>query len=71
MSEALDWPGLMRAGMGLLRLPPDAFWGMTPAELRLALEGAGFLRQRPALDRAGLDALMAAYPDRQDGGSDL
>ena len=30
----LDWPGLMRAGLGQLRLTPDAFWRLTPIELR-------------------------------------
>ncbi|MDO5528359.1 MAG: phage tail assembly chaperone [Paracoccus sp. (in: a-proteobacteria)] len=33
----LDWPGLMRAGMGRLGLAPDVFWRLTPAELALML----------------------------------
>ena len=37
--SAVDWPGLMRLGLGALRLPPEAFWSMTPGEFRLALEG--------------------------------
>lgn len=59
----MDWPGLMRAGLGALRLPTDVFWNMTPAELRLALEGAGFLNAQPVLDRSRLSALMEAFPD--------
>ena len=67
MAEAIDWPGLMRLGYGALRLSPDAFWSMTPAELRLALEGAGILPIGTDLPmgRAQLDRLMSAYPDHQ------
>ena len=57
----------MRAGMQGLRLTPDQFWRLTPAELRLMLgQGAG---QAP-LGRAGLDALQAAYPDKEQGDGD-
>ena len=62
--RALDWPELMRAGLGMLRLPPEVFWSMTPGELRHALEGAGLLRPEGArMTRARLDRLMAAHPD--------
>ncbi len=55
---------MMRAGMTGLRLTPDQFWALTPAELRLMLgQGAG---QSP-MGRKGLDALMAAWPDGTDG----
>lgn len=61
----VDWSGLMRLGLGVLRLSPAAFWAMTPVELRHALEGAGVLTNRDAaMDGAALTALMAAYPDR-------
>lgn len=54
-----DWPGLMRAGITGLGLRPADFWALTPAELRLMLgEGDAPLR------RAGLDELMAKWPDR-------
>ncbi len=54
-----DWPGLMRAGITGLGLKPHEFWALTPAELRLMLGDAA-----PApLRRAGLEALLAAYPD--------
>jgi uncharacterized phage protein (TIGR02216 family) len=56
----LDWPGLMRAGMVGLRLTPDAFWRLTPAELRLML-GQG--SSAAPLNRSGLDELMAKWPD--------
>lgn len=59
-----DWAALMRLGLGALRLPPEVFWSMTPAELRLALEGAGLARPPgAAMDRGRLADLMAAYPD--------
>ena len=66
----LDWTQLMRLGLGALRLPADAFWGMTPVELRRALEGAGLLRGAAALDRAGLARLMAAHPDAPEANGD-
>ena len=57
-----DWPVLMRAGLQGLRLNPEAFWALTPAELRLMLgQGA------TPMNRAGLEALLAAYPDRGKG----
>lgn len=56
-----DWPALMRAGMRGLGLMPDAFWSLTPAELQLMLgQGAG----TGPMSRAGLDALLATYPDK-------
>lgn len=51
----------MRAGLGLLRLSPDAFWQMTPRELACAL-GTGAERAG-ACDRAALNALMHRFPD--------
>lgn len=60
----LDWPGLMRAGLCHLRLRPAEFWALTPAELQLML---GARAGPPPLSRGGLEALMAAYPDRAAG----
>ncbi len=65
--SGFDWPALMRAGILGLRLTPDQFWRLTPAELRLMLgQGAGM----PAMNRKGLDALLAAYPDKEQGERD-
>lgn len=64
MSGPIDWAGLMRSGMAPppsgLGLAPDAFWRLTPVELRIMLG-----RSQPGrpLSRAGLAALLAAYPD--------
>jgi uncharacterized phage protein (TIGR02216 family) len=55
----------MALGMGCLRLAPDAFWAMSPAELRAALGGLGSGAE--PLGRGGLEALMAAHPDRGGG----
>ena len=63
MAEKVDWTGLMRVGLGVLRLSPEAFWSMTPGELRCALEGAGLASEAAAPDRATLERLMRAFPD--------
>jgi uncharacterized phage protein (TIGR02216 family) len=63
----LDWPGLMRAGFGELRLLPRDFWGLTPAELRLML---GRSLAVPPISRARLEELAAAYPDPVKGPPD-
>ncbi|MFG1213260.1 rcc01693 family protein [Xanthobacter flavus] len=56
----------MGTGFGLLRLSPDAFWRMTPRELAAAL--SALLPTAPeAIDRAGLSALMARFPDGMRG----
>lgn len=52
----------MGLGLGVLRLPPDAFWRMTPRELAAA---AGLSRTAGGLSRLELDALMVAFPDGQ------
>jgi uncharacterized phage protein (TIGR02216 family) len=58
--NGLDWPGLMRAGMRGLGLRPAEFWALTPAELAFLLgHGDG----RMPMDRAGLEALIARFPD--------
>ena len=60
MRDGLDWPALMRAGMQGLRLTPEAFWALTPAELQVMLGDPG--QGAPMLSE-GLEALMAAWPD--------
>ncbi len=60
MSARFDWPALMRAGVQGLGLRPAEFWALTPVELRLMLgEGRG----AAPMARAGLEALLAAFPD--------
>ncbi|MEP9379734.1 rcc01693 family protein [Aquabacter sp. CN5-332] len=60
-AEPFPWDEAMHAGLGLLRLPPDQFWRMTPRELAAAL---GILARASAqLDRAALEDLMLRFPD--------
>lgn len=65
MSEAgFEWGKLMRVGIKGLGLRPAEFWALTPAELMLMLgQDAG---ETPMLSD-GLAALMAAYPDSEEG----
>ena len=55
----IDWPGLVRAGLGQLRLEPQVFWRLTPVDLQIMLGAEGAV---PALTRARLEQLAAAYP---------
>lgn len=63
MADGIDWRHLMRLGLGTLRLPPEVFWAMTPAEFLAALEGAGLVPVGGGMDRGVLAALMATFPD--------
>ncbi len=56
----IDWPGLMRAGLAGLGLTPEAFWRLTPAELRIML---GVDAGTAPLTRARLEELARAFPD--------
>ena len=67
MRRALDWPGLMRAGMGELRLTPAVFWALSPIELRIMLGAEALV---PPLTRARLEELAAAFPDVAKGAGD-
>lgn len=65
----LDWPALMRVGLRGLGLTPDVFWALTPAEFQLMLGDPS--KSGPLLS-TGLEALMSAYPDKdnEDEGND-
>ena len=58
---ALDWPGMMRAGLGGLHLRPAEFWALTPLELMLML---GIDPSSAPMNRARLEDLARAFPDR-------
>ncbi len=51
----------MAFGMGVLRLSPDAFWGMTLKEMAAVVRGSA--PERDGLGREGFAALMRRYPD--------
>lgn len=60
-SSRFNWAELMLVGLHQLRLKPDEFWNLTPAEL-LVMAGA----VKPAsqlLTRQGLNDLCALFPD--------
>ncbi|MEK1924205.1 MAG: rcc01693 family protein [Rhizobium giardinii] len=61
--QPFPWGAAMHAGLCLLRLPAKDFWAMTPRELQAALGGLRPRATAPA--RAGLEALMGAFPDGQ------
>lgn len=67
MAPAIDWPGLLRIGLLRLGLSPEAFWRLTPVELRMMLGEAAAV---PSLTRARLEELAAAFPDRIKEASD-
>lgn len=60
--EPFPWRRAIGIGLGLLRLPPDAFWRMTPRELSYAIEALGGRPAEP-LPRHAFAALMTRYPD--------
>lgn len=60
--SGFDWPALMRAGIGGLRLRPEQFWRLTPGELQLML-GGGAAPAAP-LNRSRLQQLLADFPDQ-------
>jgi uncharacterized phage protein (TIGR02216 family) len=58
------WDDAIAAGLGILRLPPAAFWAMTPRELALAMRGAARASAlAPTLARSDLADLMQRFPD--------
>jgi uncharacterized phage protein (TIGR02216 family) len=62
--QQFPWKDAIGFGLGVLRLPPETFWRMTPRELAAAIEavrGGGM----PRLDRGGLDDLMRRFPDER------
>ncbi len=65
--SAVNWPDLMRAGITRLRLRPDEFWALTPAELMVMLgHGSG----DAPMGHARLADLLRLYPDDARGAQD-
>lgn len=58
------WKEAMGFGLGVLRLPPDAFWRMTPRELACAIEMVAGPSLEP-LDRGSLAEMMRRFPDKE------
>nr|WP_255365512.1 rcc01693 family protein [Faunimonas pinastri] len=61
----LPWKELMTLGFAVLRLAPSDFWSMTPREIEAVVRpyaaAAG-----TSFTRAGLNQLLARFPDRKD-----
>ena len=57
----INWAVLMRLGLVDLRLSPDRFWALTPAELMLM---AGVDGETRSMSRTGFSDLAASFPDK-------
>ncbi len=64
--KPFPWQQAMGFGLGVLRLPPDHFWRMTPRELACAIAAVRGPVREP-MDRAALDSLMQTFPDKPPG----
>ncbi len=60
--KPFPWAEAIGFGLGVLRLPPEAFWRMTPRELAHAIVAVRGRNVAP-IDRSGLDDLMQRFPD--------
>jgi uncharacterized phage protein (TIGR02216 family) len=61
---AFPWEHALAIGLGILRLPPEQFWKMTPREFAAALRG--LYGDAPApIDRETFAALADRFPDRR------
>jgi uncharacterized phage protein (TIGR02216 family) len=60
-TKTFPWDEAIGFGLGVLRLPPAAFWAMTPRELALAIEAVTGAA-RP-MQRSELLYLMTRFPD--------
>lgn len=57
------WAIAMQFGFGVLKLPSQQFWALTPRELEAAMMAHYGGRPQAPLDRRALGALMERYPD--------
>lgn len=65
MSSRFSWGNAMRLGLGVMRLPPNVFWAMTPREFEAAVSGAmGFEDGPGCMTASTLQTLMNRFPDR-------
>lgn len=61
--SGIEWPALMRAGLGRLGLRPAEFWALTPADLMVMLGVGGERDAGGPMGRARLADLLCRYPD--------
>jgi uncharacterized phage protein (TIGR02216 family) len=60
-ASPFPWKHAIGFALGILRLPPDAFWRMTPRELGCAIEAVS--GRGASLERADFELMMARFPD--------
>ncbi|MGK9050181.1 rcc01693 family protein [Neorhizobium petrolearium] len=60
-AEPFPWDAVMHVGLCRLRLSSRDFWALTPREFFAMAGGSG--PRGEAMERAGLEALMRAFPD--------
>jgi uncharacterized phage protein (TIGR02216 family) len=60
--QPFPWDEAIGFGLGVLKLPPEQFWRMTPRELALAVKA---LNPHSALVRADFAQLMQRFPDER------
>lgn len=59
---AFPWEAAMQLALGTYRLAPEAFWQLTPRELRMMAEASATIGLA-APDRSRLETLLATFPD--------
>lgn len=64
--KPFPWEQAIGFGIGVLRMPSDQFWRMTPRELAYAVAAVHGPAREP-LDRTSLDQLMRRFPDKPHG----
>lgn len=64
--KPFPWSDAIGFGLGVMRLPPEHFWSMTPRELACAIVAVRGPNHAP-MDRAALDGLMRKFPDQPRG----
>ncbi len=64
--KPFPWEQAIGFGLGVLRLPPEQFWRMTPRELACAVAAVRGPIQE-SMGRGSLNALMQAFPDTRSG----
>lgn len=61
--KPFPWSEAIGFGLGVMRLPPEHFWRMTPRELAHAIAAVRGPHRAP-MDRASFDHLMNLFPDK-------
>lgn len=61
--QPFPWKRAIGFGLGVLKLPPEQFWRMTPRELAYAIEAV--TGSTAPLGRDGMTDLMKRFPDER------